>query len=455
MTAMDRLPVIVIGAGPVGLAAAAHLIKRNLPVLVLEAGENITANVRSWQHVRLFSPWKFNTDEAALEILAATGWEAPDGEAYPTGAQMLHDYFDPLSRIQPIADALRFDSRVTNISRVGMDKVKTNGRANAPFVVTVVNKNGYEVRHLGRAVIDASGTWTKQNPLGVNGTFAPGEIDARGIAYGLPDVLGKDRAEYSGKRVLVVGAGHSAANVIADLVKLRETQPSTLITWGTRSGTLTRVYGGGAADKLAERGALGALLQSLVSSGAVKHVASMAVTRVENKAGALNITTENGGHFVFDRVVVSTGQRPDLSFVREIRIELDPALECARALGPLIDPNVHSCGTIRPHGHRELSHPEPGFYTVGIKSYGRAPNFLMVTGYEQCRSVVAAIAGDSAAADQVNLVLPETGVCSRPLEGASVECGGGPAKIDAAACCVSDEQAKEVGKTGCGCKSAA
>lgn len=455
MNTIDRLPVIVIGAGPVGLAAAAHLIKRKRPVLVLEAGNTIAANVSNWQQVRLFSPWKFNIDDAAVELLAAEGWAQPNAEAYPTGAQLLRDYLDPLSRVPAIAEALRFDLRVTNISRVGLDKMKTNGRANAPFVVTAANARGYEVRHLGSAVIDASGTWTKQNPLGANGTYAPGERDARGIAYGIPDVLGKDLNEYAGKRVLVVGAGHSAANVIADLVKLRETQPTTSITWGTRSGTLTRVYGGGAADKLAERGALGALLQSLVSSGAVKHIASMAVTRVESKAGALEIATENGNHFSFDRVVVATGQRPDLSFVREIRVELDPAFECARALGPLIDPNLHSCGTVRPHGHRELSHPEPGFYTIGIKSYGRAPNFLMVTGYEQCRSVVAAIAGDAVAADQVNLILPETGVCSRPLAGTSADCGGGPALVDANACCARDEQAKAVSKTGCGCKSAA
>jgi thioredoxin reductase len=453
MSAIDRLPVIVIGAGPVGLAAAARLITRKLPVLVLEAGETIAANLSAWQHVRLFSPWKFNIDDAALELLVAEGWKAPEAETYPTGAQLLREYLDPLSRVPAIAEVLRFDSRVTNISRVGMDKMKTNGRANAPFVITATNSHGYEVRHLGSAVIDASGTWTKQNPLGVNGTFAPGERDVRGIAYGIPDVLGKDSDEYAGKRVLVVGAGHSAANVITDLVKLRETQPATSITWGTRSGTLTRVYGGGMADKLAERGALGALLQSLVSSGAVKHIASMAVTRVESKAGELEIATENGDRFAFDRVVVATGQRPDLSFVREIRIELDPALECARALGPLIDPNLHSCGTVRPHGHRELSHPEPGFYTVGIKSYGRAPNFLMITGYEQCRSVVAAIAGDAVAADEVNLILPETGVCSRPLTGVGADCS--PALTDANACCASDEQAKAVGKTGCGCKSAA
>ena len=117
-----------------------------------------------------------------------------------------------------------------------------------------------------------------------------------------------------------------------------------------------------------------------------------------------------------DRIIVATGQRPDLTLTRELRIELDPWLESARALGPLIDPNIHSCGSVPPHGHRELSHPEAGFYTVGVKSYGRAPTFLLMTGYEQVRSVAAAIAGDMEAADDVRLVLPETGVCATQFE---------------------------------------
>ena len=123
------------------------------------------------------------------------------------------------------------------------------------------------------------------------------------------------------------------------------------------------------------------------------------------------------------------------------------------ALGPLIDPNEHSCGTVRPHGHRELAHPEPGFYTLGVKSYGRAPTFLMATGYEQVRSVVAKLAGDMQAAREVRLVLPETGVCSRPLAPDASNCCGGPAISDVDACCVADAQAKQDGKTGCGCAS--
>ena len=86
-------------------------------------------------------------------------------------------------------------------------------------------------------------------------------------------------------------------------------------------------------------------------------------------------------------------------------------LRAAERLAPLIDPNLHSCGTVRPHGEAELRQPEKDFYIVGMKSYGRAPTFLLATGYEQARSVVAALAGDWQAARDVRLNLPETGVC--------------------------------------------
>ncbi|URK86069.1 hypothetical protein LP421_02845 (plasmid) [Rhizobium sp. RCAM05350] len=150
--------------------------------------------------------------------------------------------------------------------------------------------------------------------------------------------------------------------------------------------------------------------------------------------------------------MVTTGFRPDFSFLRELRIDIDPTVEAPPSLAPLIDPNFHSCGTVPPHGVEELKHPEKNFFIVGSKSYGRAPTFLMKTGYEQIRSVVAEIAGDHVAARQVQLVLPETGVCSADPGGkSSSACCGGPAAETVDACCVADAAAKVEGKSGCGC----
>jgi hypothetical protein len=268
-------------------------------------------------------------------------------------------------------------------------------------------------------------------------------------------VLRRDRAAYAGRRVLVAGGGHSAANVLIDLARLADSDADLRITWAVRAASLARVFGGGAADKLPARGALGLELQRLVDSARLTLVLSFASERVEDTADGVRVHGADGRVIgPFDRIVVATGQRPDLALTRELRLDLDPWLEAPRALAPLIDPNLHSCGTVPPHGYRDLSHPEPGYFTVGIKSYGRAPTFLMATGYEQVRSVAAHLAGDEQAARDVRLVLPETGVCSTDLVAeATSSCCGGPAPAAADACCADDHAAKQSGKSGCGCAS--
>ncbi|HEV2679053.1 MAG TPA: hypothetical protein VGV14_00990, partial [Rhodanobacter sp.] len=156
-------------------------------------------------------------------------------------------------------------------------------------------------------------------------------------------------------------------------------------------------------------------------------------------------------------VVGATGFRPDLTILDEVRLDVDSGTQSPSALALLIDPNLHSCGTVRPHGAEELKHPDANLYVVGMKSYGRAPTFLMLTGYEQVRSVVAAIAGDWEAARRVELVLPETGVCSTQFseEGseATSGCCGGPAPVGVEACCSADADAKAAGSAGCGCRA--
>jgi thioredoxin reductase len=459
MTETSDLPVAVIGAGPVGLAAAAHLIQRGLPVKVYERGETVAANVRDWGHIRLFSPWRYNTDAAARALLRRHGWQEPADDALPTGADFYDAYLKPLAATPEMAAVIETGAHVKAITRQGADKVLSQGRTEKPFVLAVSNGNGTIRRDIARAVIDASGTWTAPNPLGAGGILAEGEAEnADAITYGIPDVLGRDRDHYIGKAILVVGAGHSAANVLLDLAKLAAREPRTSILWATRGANLMRVYGGGPADQLPARGELGANLKALVDGGQVTLVSGFGVTKVKRAGAQLFVIgeTARGPRELgpLDRIVVATGQRPDLGLTRELRLDLDPWLESAKALGPLIDPNLHSCGSVPPHGHRELAHPEPSFYTVGIKSYGRAPTFLLLTGYEQVRSVVAAIAGDIAAADDLQLVLPETGVCSTNLPGVrQAACCGGPAPAGVDACCVTDAVAKDEGKPGCGCGS--
>jgi thioredoxin reductase len=446
--------VAIIGAGPVGLAAAAHVLERGLRPIVLEAGDRVGHAVRHWRHVQLFSPWQYNIDGAAARLLAATGWNSPEPELYPTGAELLERYLEPLATKTVLGTHIHTSSRVTAISRVGFDKLKTKGRETAPFEIRYQNGQGPKVVRAD-AVIDASGTWHSPNPAGANGLSAIGEDEAAArIAYGMPDVLGKDRARYAGKTVAVLGAGHSAIGTLTDLAELAAQAPETRPVWLLRGNDPAKAFGGGANDKLAARGELGAAFAALVAAGRIKIESEFRVSHLTADGPRLIVGSGAGccgRHVVVDELIVATGFRPELDFVRELRIQLDPAIECPVTLAPLIDPNEHSCGTVRPHGARELAQSEPGFYFAGMKSYGRAPTFLMITGYEQVRSIAADIAGDREAAERVELVLPETGVCNRSAAPDAGQCCGGPALSAVDACCVADANARQTGKTGCGC----
>lgn len=487
------LPVAILGAGPVGLAAAAHLIERGIEFVLLEAGAAVGSALRQWAHVQLFSPWGFNVDPAAERLLRARGWTPPPAGTYPTGGDVVAHYLEPLSRLPEIAGRLRTQARVVGVARVGRDKLKADAaHAQAPFRIRIETPAGDD-ELLARAVIDTTGTWQTPNPLGSDGLPARGERALQAvIRYGIPDVLGRERARYAGRRVLVAGSGHSAFNVLVDLVKLAEQEPATAITWVVRRAQMDTGFGGGERDQLAARGALGAAVRRLVDAGRLQVALAFQADAVERQSDGVVVKSGDRSVGPVDEIIVATGFRPDFSFLREVQLGLDPVVESTPALAPLIDPNLHSCGTVRPHGYVELSHPEAGFYIAGMKSYGRAPTFLMRTGYEQVRSIVAAIAGDVEAAGRVELVLPETGVCSRRPEVAAVDadccgagagtsanggdvsgcssgcaeemehpstgttatavgCCGGPARADASACCQRDEMAKRAGASGCGC----
>ncbi|MFI1471492.1 NAD(P)-binding domain-containing protein [Streptomyces wuyuanensis] len=407
------LPVVVIGAGPIGLAAAAHLVERGLEPLVLEAGAGAGTAVREWSHVRLFSTWAEVVDPAAEKLLAPTGWVKPDGSTYPTGGDWAQRYLQPLA--DTLGDRVRFGTRVTGVSRVGRDRVVDADRERQPFTVHLVHADGTEQRITAGAVIDASGTWATPGPLGGDGLPALGERAAADrISYRVPDLRDDAvRARYAGRRTAVVGSGASAFTALAQLSDLAADAPGTHAVWILRRGISGSTFGGGEADRLPARGALGLAAKAAVDEGHADAVTGFRTDAIERDAdGRLVLVAEDGRRLdPVDEVIVLTGFRPDLSFLTELRLGLDERLQAPVELAPLIDPNVHSCGTVHPHGVAELSHPEKGVHLVGMKSYGRAPTFLAMTGYEQVRSIAASLAGDQEAAGRVELTLPETGVC--------------------------------------------
>lgn len=426
-------PLVVVGAGPIGLAAAAHAQSRGLPTVVVELGDGAGAAVREWGHVRLFSAWSELVDPAAEQLLTATGWQRPDPAGYPTGRDWVDAYLAPLAEALAATDEVdvRFNHRVVGVAKQGRDRLVDSGREEAAFTVHVATETGTVLLTAG-AVIDASGTWYGTNPLGGDGLPAPGEAEhSRAITYGIPDLADRlVRQRYAGKRVAVAGRGASAQNTLVGLTALAAEAPGTEVVWLLRRPGTDDAFGGGDNDQLEARGALGKRAQTAVEDGPVHVVTSFRTAEVSDDSdGRIALVSTDGRRVeAIDEVVVVTGFRPDLDWLREVRLDLDPVLSAPTQLAPLIDPNVHSCGTVYPHGVAELAQPEQGLYLAGMKSYGRAPSFLALTGFEQTRSIVAALAGDHEAAARVELVLPESGVCggSGQFDGQPIqEVGGG------------------------------
>ncbi|WHZ00073.1 FAD-dependent oxidoreductase [Peribacillus simplex] len=433
----SALPVAIIGGGPVGLAAAAHLLKKGEKFIVLEAGDSVGSSMLEWGHVRMFSPWQYNIDKAAKELLENAGWTSPDEIALPTGRELVEEYLLPLSNLPEMKEKIMLQAKVVGVAKKAHDKLKTGKRDTVPFQL-YVEVNGDTTVIEAKAVIDSSGTWTNPNPILSNGIWTNAEKQLHNqIHYGIPNVEQLEN-RYQNKTTVVIGSGHSAINALLDLATLQQKFADTKIYWVLRKKQIHEVYGGQENDGLAARGELGTRIQQLVESGRINILTPFHINGVYPTNGKISVMGElNGEEFTLDdidEIVVSTGFRPDTTFLNEIRINLDSAVESIDTLAPLIDPNIHSCGTVRPHGEQELRHPEKNFYIVGMKSYGRAPTFLLATGYEQVRSVVAYLTGDVEGAKEVHLELPETGVCSTNL---------------ASSCCDSDTPATETKDGSC------
>lgn len=420
----NKLPIVIIGAGPIGLAAAAHLAEQKQAFILLEAGQEIANNIRSWGHVTLFSPWRYNINKAAKSLLAGSDWVEPNLDVLPTGHELIDLYLKPLCELEQIKANLQLNSKVVGIARQLNDKMKTKNRLDQAFTVYVEQANNIHVIE-ARAVIDATGTWGNPNPANTTGVWLQTEKAlANNIDYGIPDVY-TNCEKYANKKIAVIGGGHSAINTLLALAELQQEHPSTKIVWIMRKNSVEEAYGGEEKDALAARGALGAKIHELVDSGKLEVITPFYISQLKKEENIKIVGTTNGERKVltgFDELIVNAGSRPDFTINSELRLAIDTATESVQALAPLIDPNEHSCGTVRAHGEEILRQPEKDFYIVGAKSYGRAPTFLMATGYEQVRSITAYLSGNVEASKRVELDLPETGVCSINLVNQSNTC---------------------------------
>ncbi len=314
-------PLVIIGAGPSGLAAAAHAHERGLPTVVVEAGDSAGATVLEWSHVRLFSAWSELVDPAARTLLEPTGWQAPESTAYPTGADWTRLYLQPLADALDATDLVevRYGHRVTGVTRRGRDLMVDAGRDAEPFTIHVQTPDG-PVRLLAGSVVDASGTWTKPNPLGGDGLPALGETEhADQISYRVPNLRNPDvRSRYADKHTVVAGTGASAQNTLVELARLAEEYPTTRITWLVRRAATGDAFGGGDNDQLVARGALGSRARVAVEAGPVRTLTTFRTVAVtQDGEGQLRLESLDGQQVeAVDEVVVVTGFRPDLSTSR-------------------------------------------------------------------------------------------------------------------------------------------
>lgn len=388
--------IAVLGAGPVGLEAAAALALRGIEATIVEAGD-VASHVAAWGHVRLFTPFGMNAGPAGRRLLE--GARLPADDAALTGAELREAYLLPLAERLAGAARIEIGARVVEVARgrhLKGDALGDPARAADPFRL-LVERDGAEVELEADAALDCTGTYGRPNRLGPGGAPALGEraLDRR-IVRRIPDVLGAARATYAGRRTLLVGAGHSAATAALALAELARTEPGTSFLWATRAAA-DRPVAEIAGDALPARAALARAANALAAAppAGSRWLGGACVAALRDAGGALEVTLRHPRGDVVERVdnvVALVGYEPDDSLYRQLQIHECYAsrapMKLAAALLAAAGAAGGDCLALGGFGPETLRNPEPGFFILGAKSYGRTSAFLLRTGYEQVRDVL-------------------------------------------------------------------
>ena len=406
MTLPARNSLAVIGAGPIGLEAASAALDRGFDVHVFERGE-VGDHLLAWGHVQLFTPWRMGMGPSGRARLERQGWTAPDPESLPTGSELVSRYLAPLAALPEMRDRIHTHAQILHVSRRGClkgDSVGAEARREFPFRLLARDPGGRESFLHAFSVIDASGIYGQPNWAGDGGIPARGELYlAPQMSYHVDDVRDLRRLRHAGKRTLVIGGGASAATVAADLLALAREVPETSVAWATRRPA-AELYLPIENDALPARAALHQNARRLLAAGdpALTHVGDVVVDGFEFNSAthryrvALRKIDDSGVRTEeVDAVIVNTGFGPDNSLYRELQVH-----ECYASRGPmklaaaLLKSNAGDCLDVPAFGADVLASPEPDFYILGNKSYGRNPNFLLETGYRQVSDVIEKLARD-------------------------------------------------------------
>ncbi len=404
-TSSQSRKIAVLGAGPVGLEAALALANAGHDVQVYEQGR-VAESVRQWGHVKLFSPWELNVSDLGLKALGEMDVSAPDPTVFPTGNELVARYLEPLSEHPSLKGRIHTGTKVLSMGRQGVLKgelIASASRRERPFRILVEDAQGNESLVFAEVVVDSTGTFSQPNALGDAGIPAPGERKARAsgqIMHDLPDVQGEQSAHFAGKHVVVVGAGYSAITNINNLLELKKEAPQTQITWLTRkdSQPYQRIDG----DPLPQRDALAALGNTLAGADQrAAHIGGVSIEGVKQAGGqqvSLELRGADGSTQTLDGVDVvlaNVGYQPDLSLYRELQVHQcyasEGPMKLAAALLAASGGGGGDCLAQSSPGPDTLKSPEPDFFVLGSKSYGRGSSFLLKLGLEQIRDVMTLI----------------------------------------------------------------
>ncbi len=382
--------IAILGAGPTGIEAALAAADAGLPFTIYEAAPSVAGNVRAWGHVRLFTPWEMNVSPRMRRHLEAAGRELPGGSQCPTGHELAGKLFEPLAALPEIAPNVRLGTRVLSVGRQGLlkhEEIATAERGRRPFRILLSDQSGREWTETADVVIDATGTWGHPNTLGDGGIPAPGERSfSDEIRRDIPD-FASEASNWAGKIVLLAGAGHSAQTAVRALAEL----PGTRVVWALRNPEPG--WGTHEGDPLPERARLAADAAAFAggASSAVEARRGVAVEEITKPNGCFEVVLRNGKDsetVAVDRILSLTGAVGDHGLYRQLQVH-----ECYATSGPmklsaaLLGAGNSDCLAQTTHGADTLTNPEPGFFILGSKSYGRNNTFLMRIGWEQVGEV--------------------------------------------------------------------
>ncbi len=394
----------VLGAGPIGLEAALYAATLGMDVTVYEQGETVAANVRDWGHVTMFSPFGMNYSRLGAGLLTRAGRALPEDEVYQSGAEYVETYLQPLAELPLLAERIQLGARVVSIGKNGLTKgdlIGQEARLEKPFRLLVEGSDGAERVSHADVVLDCTGMYDNPNWLGNGGIPALGErVLQERISYRLPDVLGGDRETYAGKTTLLVGDGHSAATTLLSLLELAREAPDTRVVWLTnhdRNPCLPVI----ASDPLPRRAALNEQANRIAADGDANlvRISDSFVEEIQTTSDGgfrVRISTDPPREIAVDWVVANVGFSPDNSLYRELQVH-----ECYASRGPMnlaaalltAAGDGSDCLAVPSLGAATLKNPEPGFFILGSKSYGKGFNFLLRTGLKQIRDVFTLITG--------------------------------------------------------------